>query len=92
MKFAAENIDEQYVALSREQVARALGVSVDTLDSLHAAEKARRAFAHRREDGLTRHRNSNAGNSSVQPKRCMNARQKWRGLRSGGRKRSPRDR
>ena len=35
MKFAVENIDERYLSLSREQVARALGVSVDTLDSLH---------------------------------------------------------
>jgi predicted DNA-binding transcriptional regulator AlpA len=35
MKFAAENIDERYLSLTREQVARALNVSVDTLDKLH---------------------------------------------------------
>jgi predicted DNA-binding transcriptional regulator AlpA len=35
MKFAAENIDESYAALSRDQVARALGLSLDTLDKLH---------------------------------------------------------
>ena len=36
MKFAAEHIDERYAAISREQAARALGISVDTLDALHA--------------------------------------------------------
>ena len=36
MKFAVEALDERYAALSREQVARALGISVDTLDALHS--------------------------------------------------------
>ena len=36
MKFAAEHIDERYLSLTREQVARALGICEDTLDALHA--------------------------------------------------------
>jgi hypothetical protein len=36
MKFAVEEINERYLSLTREQVARALGVCVDTLDALHA--------------------------------------------------------
>ena len=35
MKFAVEQIDERYASLTREQVARALGICVDTLDALH---------------------------------------------------------
>ncbi len=35
MKLAVENIGDEYLSLTREQVARALGVSVDTLDYLH---------------------------------------------------------
>jgi predicted DNA-binding transcriptional regulator AlpA len=35
MKFAVEAIDERYAALTREQAARALGISTDTLDELH---------------------------------------------------------
>jgi predicted DNA-binding transcriptional regulator AlpA len=35
MKFAAEHIDERYLSLTREQVARALGICEDTLDALH---------------------------------------------------------
>jgi predicted DNA-binding transcriptional regulator AlpA len=35
MKIAAEKIDEVYAHFSREQVARALGISIDTLDKLH---------------------------------------------------------
>jgi predicted DNA-binding transcriptional regulator AlpA len=35
MKFAVEEINERYVSLTRDQVARALGVCVDTLDALH---------------------------------------------------------
>jgi hypothetical protein len=35
MKFAVESIDERYVTLSREQVARALNICVDTLDEMH---------------------------------------------------------
>jgi predicted DNA-binding transcriptional regulator AlpA len=40
MKFAPETIDERYLTLTREQVARALGVSTDTLDSLHRRGEA----------------------------------------------------
>jgi predicted DNA-binding transcriptional regulator AlpA len=40
MKFAPENIDERYLTLTREQVARALGVSTDTLDALHRRGEA----------------------------------------------------
>jgi predicted DNA-binding transcriptional regulator AlpA len=36
MKFAVETIDERYAALTREQVARALGICVDTLDAMHS--------------------------------------------------------
>jgi hypothetical protein len=36
MKFAIEDINERYASLTRDQVARALGVCVDTLDALHA--------------------------------------------------------
>jgi predicted DNA-binding transcriptional regulator AlpA len=35
MKFAVAEINERYLSLTREQVARALGVCVDTLDALH---------------------------------------------------------
>lgn len=36
MKFAAETLDEQYLSMTREQVARALHISLDTLDKMHA--------------------------------------------------------
>ena len=39
MKFAVENIDQQFATLSREQAARALGISTDTLDALHARDE-----------------------------------------------------
>jgi hypothetical protein len=39
MKFAAESIDERFVTLTREQAARALGISTDTLDALHARDE-----------------------------------------------------
>jgi hypothetical protein len=35
MKFAVEEINERYVSLTREQVARALGICTDTLDAMH---------------------------------------------------------
>jgi predicted DNA-binding transcriptional regulator AlpA len=35
MKFAVESIDERFATLTREQAARALGISTDTLDALH---------------------------------------------------------
>jgi predicted DNA-binding transcriptional regulator AlpA len=35
MKFAVEDIDQRYAALTRDQVARALGIHPDTLDALH---------------------------------------------------------
>jgi predicted DNA-binding transcriptional regulator AlpA len=39
MKFATESIDEQFATLTREQAARALGISTDTLDALHARDE-----------------------------------------------------
>jgi len=39
MKFAVESIDERLATLTREQAARALGISVDTLDALHARDE-----------------------------------------------------
>jgi predicted DNA-binding transcriptional regulator AlpA len=38
MEYAVEALDERYTALSREQVARALNISVDTLDKLHSRD------------------------------------------------------
>jgi hypothetical protein len=35
MKFQVEEISERYAALTREQVARALGIHTDTLEALH---------------------------------------------------------
>jgi predicted DNA-binding transcriptional regulator AlpA len=36
VKIIPEHIDESVAALSREQIARALGISLDTLDKMHA--------------------------------------------------------
>jgi predicted DNA-binding transcriptional regulator AlpA len=36
MRFAAETIHDDLATLTREQAARALGISLDTLDALHA--------------------------------------------------------
>jgi predicted DNA-binding transcriptional regulator AlpA len=36
MRFAAESINYDLATLTREQAARALGISTDTLDALHA--------------------------------------------------------
>jgi predicted DNA-binding transcriptional regulator AlpA len=36
MRFAAETINDDLATLTREQAARALGISLDTLDALHA--------------------------------------------------------
>jgi predicted DNA-binding transcriptional regulator AlpA len=39
VKLAPEHLDESVAALSREQVAQALGISLDTLDKLHGRGK-----------------------------------------------------
>jgi predicted DNA-binding transcriptional regulator AlpA len=36
MRFTAETINDDLATLTREQAARALGISTDTLDALHA--------------------------------------------------------
>jgi predicted DNA-binding transcriptional regulator AlpA len=36
MKFAAESLNDDLATLTREQVARALGIGTDTLDAMHA--------------------------------------------------------
>jgi hypothetical protein len=36
MRFSAESLDEDLATLTREQVARALNITTDTLDKLHA--------------------------------------------------------
>ena len=39
MKIVSEHIDDSVAVLSREQAARALAISLDNLDRLHAAGK-----------------------------------------------------
>jgi hypothetical protein len=44
MRFAAETINDDLATLTREQAARALGISLDTLDALHARKRGAAAL------------------------------------------------
>jgi hypothetical protein len=39
LAFAAEEINERYLSLTRQQVARALNISLDALDEMHARDE-----------------------------------------------------
>ena len=63
MKITPDLIDELVAVLSREQIARALGISLDTLDKMHARGEGPPRFRASRDAGPTRLGSLSAGSS-----------------------------